>query len=195
MKKIIIIFLFIFLGPCALNAYTAFDTAKSVIKSLKTQPENWRHDQHRLYYFKDVRKFETIAPSRWDDESDCVIWIANGDYAIEIQSPQRVKFQNETQIVIWDIYQKWANGYFAEVFDDLETSPEVMAEPSEEIKEEKFIDLVTDNIKVEKRPNDFFSNISKSTRIFLTVIAITSVVGVFSFIIFNLYRTRKTKDE
>jgi hypothetical protein len=118
MKRFILIALMIFIIPTYLPAYTHTDTAKSVVKSLDNEPEKWRHDQYKLYYFKHPTMFELTKKSYWESKADCVIWIANGFYGVEIQSPKRVKFDRKTQKYIWNKYQLWANAHFAKVFED-----------------------------------------------------------------------------
>jgi hypothetical protein len=158
MKRLIITLLIITFMPVTLNAYTSEDTARSVVNSLKTEPEKWRHDQHRLYYFKDATKFETTAQNSWNNKADCVIWIANEAYGIEIQSPKKVQLPKKVREFIWDTYQLWANDHFAKVFEEIK-APEVVKK-LEPIKsdEPEFTSLLTKS-KVEREPDDFFSQI------------------------------------
>lgn len=179
--------------PLSANAYTSIDTANSIVKSLKTEPKNWRHDQFRLYYFKDARKFETISSARWNDEADCIIWIANEAYGVEISSPKKVVLPKEVREFIWNIYQKWANNYFAKVFeDDIK-----IKETSEKTKsvEPEFVSLTEDKIKVEKRGSDFFSNIPEWGINFAIVFAIIYMLILVYFTLINVFRNRKIKDE
>jgi len=155
MKRTIIILLIIALIPITLNAYTSEDTANSVVNSLKTEPEKWRHDAYKLYYFKDPAKFDEISESIWDSNANCVIWIANGPSGIEIQAPQRVKIlDKEVRQFIWDTYQMWTNEHFAKVFDNVQKevfehpddkkNPVISTLEEPESDESEFINLTPD---------------------------------------------------
>lgn len=163
MKKAIITLIIIAFLPITLNAYTAENTAKSIIKSLKTEPENWRHDQYKLYYFKNPEMFELTKQSRWQNKADCVVWIANGDYGVEIQAPKRVKLPRKVQKFIWDTYQLWANEYFAKVFEDVKEIEAVKKPEPVKSAELEFTSLLSES-KVEREPDDFFSQMPNWTK-------------------------------
>ena len=113
----IIVVLLILIIPWTLNAYTSSENAKSIIESLKNEPEKWRHDGYRLYYFK-TEDPDKIEKWHWDTDCDLHIWIANGWRGIESKHPQKVDFEEEQQKIIWEIYKKWASKFVAEqVFD------------------------------------------------------------------------------
>jgi len=179
-----------------MDAYTAIDTSNSIVKSLKTEPEKWVHDQYKLYYFKDPKVLKSTVKHRWDNVADCVIWIANEEYGIEVRAPAKVVLPKEAKAFIWKTYQKWANGYFAKVFENPFES-EIVEEATEKIKsdESEFISLTTDEIKAEKEPNDFFSLIPKWVQTLMIGIVIVTMLGSLSFGLFNFFRNRKMKGE
>lgn len=144
MKWLIVAFLIII--PLSIDAYTVDDIVQAVIQSLKEEPDHWFHDEYRLYYFKDKEKGLNTDPSNHDSEADCVIWVANEAYGINITSPKKVVIENKKdKQFIWDTYQKWAVGHFAEkVFN--------MKKPPEQLKDElpEDYDPVDDPIKETK---------------------------------------------
>ena len=116
-----LIFVFMLIIPFTVDAYTPSETATQVITSLQTEPDHWFHDQYRLYYFRDRTVKAKTPKSSWEQVADCTIWIANGDFGIEIQSPKRVKFHIKTREKIWKIYQDWTGQHFTNnVFSHLE---------------------------------------------------------------------------
>jgi len=120
-----LVFVFMLIIPFTVDAYTPSETARQVISSLKTEPNHWFNDQYRMYYFKDRTVKAKTPKSSWEQVADCTIWIANGAFGIEIQSPMRVKFNIQTRETIWKIYQNWANGHFTNnVFSHLEEGVE-----------------------------------------------------------------------
>jgi hypothetical protein len=200
-KKLIIILFIVFIFPLSINSYTATDTADSIVKSLKTEPHKWVYDQYKLYYFKDPKVIKSTVQHQWDDVADCVIWIANQEYGIEVKAPAKVVLPKESRAFIWETYQKWANGHFAKVFENPFES-EIVEEHTEKIKsnepesnESEFVSLTTDKIKVEKKPNDFFSLIPKWVRTLMIGIVIVTAIGSLSFGLFNFFRNRKIKGE
>jgi hypothetical protein len=131
--KHFIIALIILIIPSTVLATSSDQIAKKVINSLKTESHKWRSDAHRLYFFKHPDQFEIVSPYDWDDEADCVIWIANEAYGVKIESPQKVIFGDSYKREIWKIYQMWATDHFANnVFVDPET---VTILPEQTIKE------------------------------------------------------------
>lgn len=119
--------------PFTVDAYTPSETATEVITSLQTEPDHWFNDQYRMYYFKDKAVKASTPKSSWEQVADCTIWIANGAFGIEIQSPMRVKFHEKTREKIWKIYQKWTGGHFStNVFSHLKEGVE-FSKPLEQI--------------------------------------------------------------
>ena len=192
--------LVLFVLPLSVNAYTPTDTANAIVKSLKTEPEHWIHDQFKLYYFKDLNVLEEVGESSSyrEAKADCIIWIANGAYGVEVQSPKKVKLKTKTKEFIWKIYQKWANEYFnEEVFAHLqepskiakEPSP-VLEEPSVKIKEEdEFTQLTpTSDIRRDKTSDDFFSSIPDWIK---TVAKAFSIAAIFTILVSSIFHIMK----
>lgn len=177
-----------------MDAYTAIDTANSIVKSLKTEPDKWVHDEYRLYYFKDPKVLESTVKHRWDDVADCIIWIANEEYGIQVKAPAKVVLPKKAKAFIWKTYQRWANGYYAEVFENT-IEPETLEEAPEKIEsiESEFVQLTTDEIKVEKKPNDFFSLIPKWVRTLMIWIVVVTMMGSLAFGLFNFFRHQRSK--
>jgi len=125
MKWIIILALILIpITASATTTYTSTDVAQAVIKSLKEQPDHWFRDAWRIYYFKDKERGLATPENQWEYEADCVIWIANGPFGIEIKNPQRVKIEREEdRQFIWETYQKWATGFFMETVFHMKKPP------------------------------------------------------------------------
>lgn len=201
MKRLIVLLCILFLFPLSLNAanvYTSKDTAKNVVKSLKTEPDNWFHDAYKLYYFKDKERSKIVPKNQWDTQADCVIWIANGAFAIKIEHPKRVIFDEKTQNIIWDIYEKWANGHFSTTFGHLDETfghvnePKMMKEDEmakETNSNKSFIPLTTE-MKKKSEANDFYSSIPKW---FLKVAAIFSAITILALIGSVFMKRRKVE--
>jgi len=122
-----IVFAVLILIPITASAtttYTSTDVAQAVIKSIKEEPDHWFRDAFKIYYFKDKEKGLATSENQWEYEADCVIWIANGPFGIEIKNPQRVKIErDEDRQFIWDTYQKWATGFFMETVFHMKKPP------------------------------------------------------------------------
>jgi len=183
MKKTIIVLLIIAFIPLTLNAYTSADTSKGIIKSLQTNPDNWFHDAYKLYYFKDLSVPAHIDKYQWDTRADCVIWVANGSPSVKVEHPTRVIFTKEQKDQIWDIYQKWANGHFAELFEIDNPTP-VIIDTSE------FVSLVTD--EKGRKPRSLLPEFGKN---FLWAAGSITVLGMIGLIISLFLKRRKENED
>jgi hypothetical protein len=105
------IILLILIIPWTASSYTSEETINAIIDSLKTEPDHWKHDAFKLYYFKgdNIKNATGINKWKFDSMSDCILWIANGPRSIEVQKPSKIPFNKEQQNKVWKIYQEWAN--------------------------------------------------------------------------------------
>ena len=142
MRYIFIILILII--PWTVGAYTNEETTKAVINSLETEPDHWKHDAYKLYYFKgdNIKNATEANKLVWDSKSDCTIWVANGANYIEVKSPSKVIFAKKQRIKIWKMYQRWANKSVGDKFaivpksktpENIESKPEQTINKSPEL--------------------------------------------------------------
>ena len=190
MRYIFIILILII--PWTVGAYTNEETTKAVINSLETEPEQWRHDAYRIYYFKgdNIKKATEENKSYWDTYSDCHIWIANGPGSIEIKKPSRVEFTEKQQIKIWKMYQRWANKAVAdkfEIFIKSKTLENIKSKPEQTINKSP---KLLSNVGEEKAtPVEELSNVKTFTYSMLII----AIIFILAMVILGISKKRNLR--
>lgn len=146
MKYFIIVLILII--PLTVTAYTSTQTANGIITSLQTEPEKWLFDQYYLYYFKDkdnlkaaIEMQDTGSPHKLQYIADCLIWISNKAWGIEVKRPVNIPFSEKEKNRIWEIYQEWANKKISVDVFSAEPEPIIVEEKEEQIIKEEPLQL------------------------------------------------------